>query len=87
MDQITISAQVSVYPLRQEHLSPAIENVKQALTAHGLQIEVGLMSTHTSGSADAVFAALKDAFVRAAGQGQVVMTITVSNACPIYPAS
>jgi uncharacterized protein YqgV (UPF0045/DUF77 family) len=83
MDEPTISAQVSLYPLRQEHLSPAIEMVKDALTAHGLHVEVGPMSTHVTGPADAVFVSLKEAFLRAADAGQVVMTITVSNACPI----
>ncbi len=83
MDQATISAQVSLYPLRQEHLSPAIETMKDVLTAHGLRAEVGAMSTHVTGPADAVFASLKEAFLRAAHAGQVVMTITVSNACPI----
>jgi uncharacterized protein YqgV (UPF0045/DUF77 family) len=83
MDQIMISAQVSVYPLRQEHLSPAVEHVRQALTAHQLRIEVGPMSTYVTGSADALFAALKEAFTGAAEAGPTVMAITVSNACPI----
>ena len=38
---MTISAQVSVYPLRQEHLSPAVEAVKAELQAHRLHAEVG----------------------------------------------
>jgi uncharacterized protein YqgV (UPF0045/DUF77 family) len=83
MDEPAISAQVSLYPLRQEHLSPAIELVKHALAAHGLQAEVGPMSTHVTGPADAVFTSLHEAFLRAANAGQVVMTITISNACPI----
>ncbi len=83
MDQPTISAQISLYPLRQEHLSPAIAMVTDALTAHGLQVQVGPMSTQVTGPADAVFASLQEAFVHAANVGQVVMTITVSNACPI----
>jgi uncharacterized protein YqgV (UPF0045/DUF77 family) len=83
----TISAQVSVYPLRQERLTPAIETVKEALEAHGLSAEVGAMSTHITGGATSLFAALGDAFVRAAATGEVVMTITVSNACPISGAA
>ena len=83
MDKPAISAQVSVYPLRQEHLTPAIEEVAAALRAKGLRAEVGPMSTHVTGAADCVFAALEQAFVRAAAKGQVVMTITVSNACPM----
>lgn len=83
MAELTISAQVSIYPLRQERLTPAIEAVTAALEAHGLQAEVGPMSTQVTGSAPALFAALGEAFARAAATGHVVMTMTVSNACPV----
>ncbi len=79
---MTISAQISIYPLRQEHLTPAIEAFTRALEAHGLRSEVGPMSTQITGEAGVVFAALKEAFVEAAATGDVVMTVTVSNACP-----
>lgn len=80
---MNVSAQISVYPLRQEHLSPAIDAVKAELSAHGLRAEVGPMSTQVEGDAEAVFAALRGAFIRVAANGQVVMTVTVSNACPV----
>ncbi len=83
MAELTVSAQVSIYPLRQERLSPAIDAVTAALEARGLQAEVGPMSTRVTGAADTLFAALEEAFVGAAAIGQVVMTITVSNACPV----
>lgn len=78
-----ISAQISLYPLRQEHLGPAIETLRETLEAHGLRAAVGPMSTMTTGEAATVFAALADAFDKAARTGQVVMTFTVSNACPV----
>lgn len=78
-----ISAQVSMYPLRQDHLSPAIKAVQKALEDRGLQPEVGPMSTLVTGAVEDVFAALQEAFTQAAATGHVVMTITVSNACPI----
>lgn len=78
-----ISAQVSVYPLRQDHLSPAIKAVQKALEDRCLQPEVGPMSTLVTGAVEDVFAALQEAFSQAAATGHVVMTITVSNACPI----
>lgn len=78
-----ISAQVSLYPLRQAHLSPAIQAVREALTAAGLQPQVGPMSTMVTGEATVVCAALHEAFVRAAAMGQVVRTVTLSNACPV----
>jgi uncharacterized protein YqgV (UPF0045/DUF77 family) len=80
---MVISVQVSLYPLRQVHLSPAIQAVRDALTAAGLQPQVGPMSTMVTGEATVVFAALHDAFGRAAATGQVVMTVTLSNACPV----
>ena len=80
---MVISAQISVYPLRQEHLSPAIEAVRQALESKGLEPEIGAMSTVVTGDAKDVFVALHEAFDRAASTGHVVMSVTVSNACPI----
>lgn len=77
------SAQISVYPLRQAHLGPAVDGVRQSLAAQGLEAEVGPMSTVVTGEAAAVFAALADAFDKAAQAGQVVMAVTVSNACPV----
>ena len=78
-----VSAQIAIYPLRQERLTPAVEAVGHALLDHGLQAESGPMSTYVVGEDEVVFAALRDAFARASGTGHVVMTVTVSNACPI----
>ena len=79
---MTVSAQISIYPLRQEHSSPAIEAVTRVLESHGLRPEVGPMSTQIAGEAEIVFLALGEAFLAAAA-GQVVMTLTVSNACAV----
>jgi hypothetical protein len=48
-----------------------------------LQPEIGVMSTVVVGEAKDVFAALHEAFDRAAATGHVVMSVTISNACPI----
>lgn len=80
---MTISAQVAIYPLRQERLSPAIDALRDAFKVNRLAAEVGSMSTTVLGDAEAVFAALRDGFIRAAEAGHVVMTVTVSNACPV----
>ncbi|MGE0580068.1 MAG: YkoF family thiamine/hydroxymethylpyrimidine-binding protein [Reyranella sp.] len=81
------SAQISLYPLRQAHLGPAIDSARATLEAHGLHPEVGPMSTVVTGDAGIVFAALADAFDKAAQAGQVVMALTVSNACPVGRAT
>ncbi len=78
-----MSAQVSLYPLRQEHLGPSIQAFANVLTAAGLEPRAGPMSTVVTGEADVLFAALRDAFQAAAATTHVVMIITISNACPI----
>jgi uncharacterized protein YqgV (UPF0045/DUF77 family) len=80
---IGIAAQVSLYPLRQETLSPVIDEALHVFQAHGLHVEPGAMSSLVTGDDAALFAALQEAFVTAAGQGQVVMVATFSNACPL----
>jgi uncharacterized protein YqgV (UPF0045/DUF77 family) len=78
-----VSAQVAIYPLRQDRLTPAVTAVGAALQAAGLRPEVGPMSTLVTGETAAIFRGLEDAFSRAGVLGHVVMTITVSNACPV----
>jgi uncharacterized protein YqgV (UPF0045/DUF77 family) len=79
---VNVSAQVSLYPLRQERLSPALEVLRRALEREGLAAQVGPMSTLVTGEAGRVFAALQVGFEQAAAGGSVVMVVTVSNACP-----
>ena len=64
-----------------------IDAVRAALVSRGLKPEVGPMSTVVSGEVAVIFAALQQAFVEAAATGQVVMTVTVSNACPVREAA
>jgi uncharacterized protein YqgV (UPF0045/DUF77 family) len=80
---IAIAAQVSLYPLRQESLSPAIEEALRVFRAHGLEVQPGAMSTMITGDDVDLFAALQEAFRRVAEQGHVVMVVTFSNACPV----
>lgn len=76
-------AQIAIYPLRQERLTPAVEGVQLALHGRGLEVQPGPMSTYVVGEAAEIFAALHEAFAQAAARGHVVMTVTVSNACPV----
>ena len=77
-----VSAQISLYPLRQEHLSPAIKKIAHVFEEAGLHPQVGPMSTVIEGDSDAVFSSLQKAFVEASNTGQVVLNVTISNACP-----
>ena len=78
-----VSAQISLYPLGQENLDPAIRAVWATLQRHGLDYQVGAMSTLTWGEDGDVFAALREAFKEATRSGPAVMVVTVSNACPL----
>ena len=80
---MTVSAQASIYPLRQERLGPGIEAMRLALERQGLEPLVGPMSTFVIGEASCVFAALSEGFERAAASGDVALVLTVSNACPV----
>jgi uncharacterized protein YqgV (UPF0045/DUF77 family) len=75
------TCQFSLYPLRESNLSPALDRAMEGVRSAGLQPEVGLMSTYIEGDQDIVFEALRQAFRRAAGESDVVLVATVSNAC------
>ncbi len=77
-----ITAQVSLYPLRQDDLSPSIDAVIDALSRYDVEKKTGAMSTLVWGDDEKVFPALIDAFRGAAAKGHVVMVVTMSNACP-----
>ena len=77
-----IMAQVSLYPLGEADLSPAIDAAIRELERHGVEYKTGEMSTVMWGDDEKLFEAIRDAFREAASMGSAVMTITVSNACP-----
>ena len=78
-----VAAQVSLYPLRQPGISPQIERAIAVFSEHGLKVTPGSMSTVVSGDHDRIFDALKQAFQVSAEQGEMVMVVTLSNACPV----
>ena len=78
-----VAAQVSLYPLRQPGLSSVIEGALGVFREHELRVTPGSMSTVVSGDHASLFEALKQAFQVAAEQGEIVMVVTLSNACPV----
>ena len=82
-----LAAQVSIYPLRQQGLSPAIDKALGIFRQHGLEVAPGVMSSVVSGDDEALFAAIKEVFQQTSEQGEVVMIITISNACPVRSQS
>lgn len=77
-----IQATVAIHPLGQADYA-AVDLAIERLRAGGVVAEVRSMHTEIAGEEDAVFAALQDAFRTAAAHGGVVMTVSVSNACPV----
>jgi uncharacterized protein YqgV (UPF0045/DUF77 family) len=81
-----VSAQVSLYPLRQDRLSPVIDEAIKIFRNRGIEVEPGPMSTLLTGDDQMIFEALTEAFRKGAEMGEIVMVVTLSNACPV-PAS
>lgn len=78
-----MAAQVSLYPLRVSSLSPFINDALNIFEGHGLAMIPGSMSTVVYGDSETLWQGLEEAFASAAEKGEAVMTVTVSNACPI----
>jgi uncharacterized protein YqgV (UPF0045/DUF77 family) len=79
---ITTSAQVSIYPLGQDDLSPAINEALDIFRKHRLEVQPGTMGTIIAGGASVVFASLEEVYRRLANDRRLVMVATLSNACP-----
>ncbi|NPV06855.1 MAG: hypothetical protein HPY83_02690 [Anaerolineae bacterium] len=78
-----VTAQLSIYPLRQDTIAPAIREAVNVLRQQGLNVRVGQMSTLVWGEGHLVFRGLEGAFVKAMQHGDTVMTVTLSNACEV----
>ncbi len=86
MSLSNISAQVSLYPLRPEHLNSTINDAISLWQQRGLSVWPGAMSTIIAGDPQVVWDALRDALALATDRCETVMVVTLSNACPL-PAS
>lgn len=81
-----LAAQVSLYPLGEADLSPAIDEALRVFEAHGLHPETGPMSTLIAGDDAVLFTALHEAAEAVTAIGKMVMVMTVSNACAVPEA-
>jgi uncharacterized protein YqgV (UPF0045/DUF77 family) len=79
---VKVQAEVSLYPLRTPSLSAAINEFLHRLRRFDLVIQAGPMSTRAEGESGELFQALHEAFEAIGTGGDVVLTLTVSNACP-----
>lgn len=82
-EQTYLSSQISLYPLRQASLSQAINAAIKEIDAYDLSVVPGSMSTIISGKENELWAGLQQAFSAAAELGELVMILTLSNACPL----
>jgi hypothetical protein len=77
-----VGLQFSLYPLRQEHVRPAIEAAVKAAAAEGVDVTVGRLSSFAPGGEDAVVSAVRAAFDAAKSFGPTVMVVTLSSGLP-----
>ena len=77
-----IQATVAIYPLGQEGFR-AVDRAIEALQTSGVEFEVRAMHTELRGEPGAVFDAIRAAYDAAAAEGGVVMTVSISNVCPL----
>ena len=79
---MTAQAEISLYPLGQTDLSPAIEGFLTVLKEEGLRPRPGAMSTTVVGDNATVFSAIAKAFEQVATDYRCVLIVKYSNACP-----
>jgi uncharacterized protein YqgV (UPF0045/DUF77 family) len=74
--------QLSVYPLRQPHVGPAVRAAVKAAADEGVDLTVGRLSTFGRGDEESVFRAVRAAFTAARSHGPTVMVVTLSSGLP-----
>jgi uncharacterized protein YqgV (UPF0045/DUF77 family) len=77
-----VQAEISVYPLRITELSKPIGEFCRMLRSHGLEVQLGPMSSLVSGESKDLFDAFHKSFEQLAEKYQVVVAAKLSNACP-----
>jgi uncharacterized protein YqgV (UPF0045/DUF77 family) len=81
-----VTAQLSLYPLGQALLGPAISAAVEALREEGLDVWEGSMSTLVAGDLEAICSGIRAAFRAAGDYGDAVLVVTLSNGCPVPAA-
>jgi len=78
-----VQAEVSIYPLREQHLSGPIAQFRNVMDRRGLAAKTGAMSTEVAGDSGDVFRGLCDAFEQLAEGHDIVLVCKVSNCCAV----
>ena len=72
-----IQAEISLYPLRQDHISEPIKQFIESIKDEELTINTGAMSSVITGNSDTVFKNLQKAFEHVAEKYQIVLTLKI----------
>jgi len=79
---MTVSAEISLYPLRAEYGEGVRAFVDGLMERVDLQVDVGSMSTIIAGEYEAVMAAIQEECLPVFRAGAAVVVVKISNACP-----
>lgn len=74
-----LQAEVSWYPLKTADVTQEIVAFVEAVRSHGVHVELGALSALVRGEAEAVFDALKSAYLARAHHGTRVMVVKYVN--------
>jgi uncharacterized protein YqgV (UPF0045/DUF77 family) len=80
---VIVQAEISLYPLGESEYGGRIESFIEKLKSSGFEVAVGTMSTIILGECGDVFRVLSDAYEEEIETGESVLTVKVSNACPM----
>ena len=78
-----VQAQFSIYPLKEQHLSPYIGKALEIIKKSGLDVEEGSMSSVVNGESATIFKAFDEVINALGDKTHFVITATISNACPV----
>ncbi|MBN2505757.1 MAG: thiamine-binding protein [Verrucomicrobia bacterium] len=80
---MNVEAEISLYPLSEEHLEHPVHDFVEVLKTHGCSVEIGPMSSIVKGDSQAVFEALRIGYEEAAQKGGVLLIVKACNVCPL----
>jgi uncharacterized protein YqgV (UPF0045/DUF77 family) len=78
-----VEAEVSLYPLTEDHLDHPVQDFSEILKKHGCTVEVGPMSSVVKGESSKVFEALRIGYEEAARKSACLLIVKACNACPL----
>lgn len=83
MPMMNVEAEVSLYPLAEEHLVHPVHDFVEVLKQHGCEVEIAPMSSIVKGESSAVFEALRIGYEAAAQKSACLLVIKACNVCPL----